>query len=76
MKSRISSRAQEVRLGWQVAMFVFGGMLLLGFLGCAPAGSGRSSSQDRIHSDEWYRERHERDRVSGHQKRNPGFLAG
>ena len=58
MKSRISSRAP--RLGWQAAMFVLGGMLLLGFLGCAPAGGGRSSSQDRIHSDGWYRERHER----------------
>ena len=46
--------------GWQVAMFVFGGMLLLGFSGCAPAGSGRSPSQDRIYSDEWFRERHER----------------
>ena len=58
MKSRISSRAP--RLGLQAAMFVLGGLLLLGFLGCAPAGSGRSSSQDRIHSDDWYRDRHER----------------
>ena len=46
--------------GWHVAMFVLGGMLLFGISGCAPAGSGGSSSQDRFFSDEWYRDRHER----------------
>ena len=46
--------------GWQVAMLMLGGILLFGILGCAPTGNGRSSSQDRIFSDDWYRDRHER----------------
>ena len=41
-------------------MLLLGGMLLFGTLGCAPAGSGGSSSKGRIYSDEWYRDRHER----------------